>query len=72
MNREAELYDFGLTGVTWREPSAGAGEHDCGEIAELPGGGRVVRDSRDPGREPLRSTASGRAAFCEGVVAGGL
>ncbi|WP_344046351.1 DUF397 domain-containing protein [Streptomyces thermoalcalitolerans] len=75
MNRKAELYepyDFDLTGVTWRKSSASAGEHECVEIAELPGGGRAVRDSKDPERKPLRFTASGWAAFCEGVIAGDL
>ncbi|SFL22609.1 DUF397 domain-containing protein [Streptomyces pini] len=71
-DRKADLYDIDLTCVTWRKSSASAGEHECVEVAELPGGGRAVRDSKNPQREPLRFTASEWAAFRAGVIAGEL
>lgn len=71
-DRKANLYDIDLTDVTWRKSSASAGEHECVEVAELPGGGRAVRDSKNPEREPLRFTASEWAAFQAGVIAGEL
>lgn len=67
---KAELYARDLTGAIWRKASASGAEHDCVEIAELPGGARAVRDSKNPGHEPLRFTATEWNAFQEGVVAG--
>ncbi|MEU5837427.1 DUF397 domain-containing protein [Streptomyces diacarni] len=69
---KAALHDTDLTGLTWRKSSASAGEHECVEIAELPGGGRAVRDSKNPERAPLCFTASEWAAFRTGVIAGEL
>ncbi|GAA0903285.1 DUF397 domain-containing protein [Streptomyces thermoalcalitolerans] len=71
-DHKTDLYALDLTNVVWRKSSASGAENDCVEIAELPGGGRAVRDSKDPGRKPLRFTASGWAAFCNGVIAGDL
>lgn len=71
-DRKADLYDLDLTAVAWRKSSASAGEHECVEIAALPGGGRAVRDSKNPDREPLRFTATEWAAFRAGVIAGEL
>ncbi|WP_324610332.1 DUF397 domain-containing protein [Streptomyces sp. NRRL S-4] len=51
-----------------RETASGA-EHDCVEIADLPDGGRAVRDSKNPERAALRFTASEWAAFRAGVLA---
>ncbi|MEU5638397.1 DUF397 domain-containing protein [Streptomyces milbemycinicus] len=72
MDRKADLYDLDLTSATWRKSSTSAGEHECVEVAELPGGGRAVRDSKNPEREPLRFTASEWAALRAGVIAGEL
>lgn len=69
---KAELYACDLTGAIWHKASASGVEHDCVEVAQLPGGARAVRDSKNPGREPLRFTASEWAAFREGVIAGEL
>jgi len=69
---KAELYAHDLTGAIWRKASASGAEHDCVEIAELPGGARAVRDSKNPEREPLRFTSTEWAAFQEGVIAGEL
>ena len=69
---KAELYACDLTGAIWRKASASGAEHDCVEVAELPGGVRAVRDSKDPRREPLRFSTTEWAAFQEGVVTGEL
>ncbi|MCX2967448.1 DUF397 domain-containing protein [Streptomyces sp. TRM70308] len=71
-DRKTKLYELDLRELVWRKSSASAGEHECVEVAELPGGGRAVRDSKNPEREPLRFTASEWAAFRQGVVAGEL
>ncbi|MGV9314166.1 DUF397 domain-containing protein [Streptomyces sp. NPDC003691] len=39
---------------------------------DLPGEARAVRDSKNPGREPPRFTASEWATFQDGIVAGVL
>ncbi|MFI1352445.1 DUF397 domain-containing protein [Streptomyces sp. NPDC020898] len=69
---KAELYARDLTGAIWRKASASGAEHDCVEVAELPGGARAFRDSKNPGREPLRFTATEWAAFREGIITGEL
>lgn len=71
-NAKSDLYAIDLTTAIWRKASASGGEGNCVEVAQLPDGARVVRDSKNLGREPLRFTASGWAAFQEGVVAGEL
>lgn len=42
----------------------------CVDVAELPGGGRAVRDSKDPGGGVLSFTAGEWLAFTKGVRAG--
>lgn len=69
---KADLYACDLTRAIWRKASASGAEHDCVEVAELPGGARAVRDSKNPGRTPLRFTASEWTAFRKGVIAGEL
>lgn len=69
---KADLYACDLTRAIWRKASASGAEHDCVEVAELPGGARAVRDSKNPGRAPLRFTASEWTAFRKGVIAGEL
>ncbi|WP_328365761.1 DUF397 domain-containing protein [Streptomyces sp. NBC_00445] len=69
---KADLHTCDLTGAIWRKASASGAEHDCVEVAALPDGARAVRDSKNPGREPLRFTASEWAAFCKGVITGEL
>ncbi|GAB3170497.1 DUF397 domain-containing protein [Streptomyces incanus] len=71
-DRKTDLYAMDLTGAVWRKSSVSGAENDCVEIAALPGGGRAVRDSKNPGREPLRFTASEWAAFRTGVISGEL
>ncbi|MDJ1137749.1 DUF397 domain-containing protein [Streptomyces iconiensis] len=69
---KADLYAHDLSGARWRKSSASGAEHDCVEVAELPEGGRAVRDSKNPERAPLRFTASEWAAFRAGVIEGEL
>ncbi|MFK4100257.1 DUF397 domain-containing protein [Streptomyces sp. NPDC019531] len=70
--RKAELYAYDISTAIWRKASASSAEHVCVEVAQLPGGARAVRDSENPGREPLRFTASEWAAFQDGIIAGEL
>jgi hypothetical protein len=72
VNEKAELYHHDLSDALWRKSSASGPENNCVEIAELPGGGVAVRDSKNTSREPLRFTAGEWAAFREGVLAGEL
>ncbi|WP_320784365.1 DUF397 domain-containing protein [Streptomyces sp. CRN 30] len=69
---QAELHAFDLTEAIWRKASASGAEHDCVEVAELPGGARAVRDSKSPSHEPLRFSGSEWAAFQRGIIAGEL
>ncbi|MDH6625277.1 hypothetical protein M2271_003088 [Streptomyces sp. LBL] len=70
--RKAELYAYDLSAAVWCKASASGGEGNCVEVANLPGGGKAVRDSKRPEVEPLRYTASEWAAFREGVISGEL
>jgi hypothetical protein len=42
----------------------------CVEVADLPGGGTAVRDSKDPASPVLTFTAAEWVAFVRGVKAG--
>jgi hypothetical protein len=61
-----------LDALTWRKSSYSGGEGgNCVEIADLPDGGRAVRDTKEQGRGPvLLFTAGEWAAFTAGVRAG--
>ncbi len=55
----------------WRKSSySGGNGGDCVEVAVLPGGGRAVRDSKDPDGAKLAFTADQWMAFTTGVQAG--
>ncbi len=71
-DRKADLYALDLSGATWRKSPASSGGEQCVEITDLPGGGVAVRDSKNPGKEPLRYTADEWDAFRQGVIAGVL
>ncbi|GIH72265.1 DUF397 domain-containing protein [Sphaerimonospora thailandensis] len=57
--------------LSWRKSSfSGTNGGDCVEVAELPDGGRAVRDSKAPEGPVLRFTQSEWVAFTVGVRAG--
>jgi Domain of unknown function (DUF397) len=49
--------------MTWVKSSYSGNEGDCVEVADLPDGGRAVRDSKDPSGPVLRCTAEEWKAF---------
>lgn len=65
-----DLYARDLTDAIWRKSPLSAGEQDCVEITDLPGGGIAVRDSKNPGRPELRFTATEWSAFTRAVGQG--
>ncbi|MEV7778501.1 DUF397 domain-containing protein [Kitasatospora sp. NPDC088351] len=69
---KADLYGTDLSNANWTKSSASAGEHECVEIAVLPGGARAVRDSKNPDRPALLFTEAEWHAFRTGVIAGEL
>ena len=55
-------------GLMWRKSSySGGNGGDCVEVAVLPGGGRAVRDSKDPEGPTLAFTETEWAAFLAGA-----
>ncbi|GGS45157.1 DUF397 domain-containing protein [Streptomyces griseoviridis] len=71
-DRKDDLYALDLSGATWRKSPASNGGEQCVEITDLPEGGVAIRDSKNPGREPLRYTADEWDAFRQGVITGAL
>jgi Domain of unknown function (DUF397) len=59
-------------GLRWHKSSySNGGGGECVEVADLPDGGRLVRDTKDHGRGPvLRFTAGEWRAFVLGVKDG--
>ncbi|TDC77513.1 DUF397 domain-containing protein [Streptomyces hainanensis] len=59
-----------LEDVEWVKSSASMGEGNCVEVAALPGGGVVVRNSRFPEGPALVYTREEMAAFVAGAKLG--
>ena len=59
-----------MTELRWRKSSRSNNGGNCVEIAELPGGGRAVRDSKNPDGPVLAFTREEWAAFVEGAKDG--
>lgn len=55
-----------LTTATWHKSSFSNPSGNCVEIAQLPGGGIAVRNSRDPHGPALVYTLAEASAFIEG------
>ncbi len=57
--------------LTWiKARKSTAQGQDCVEVAKLPGGGRAVRDSKNPGGPVLTFSASEWDAFTDGMTKG--
>ena len=56
-----------LTRAQWRKSTRSGNSGNCVEVAELPDGGRAVRDSKDPQGPVLRFTRDEWSAFVAGA-----
>ncbi|GAA2242006.1 hypothetical protein GCM10010232_31340 [Streptomyces amakusaensis] len=67
-NKE-DLYSVDLSAAEWRKSPFSNGGEQCVEIADIPGGGIALRDSKNPSFPALRYTAEEWDAFRKAVVA---
>jgi hypothetical protein len=59
-----------LSTAVWSKSTYSESVNQCVEVADLKGGGRAVRDSKNPAGGILTFTATEWAAFTAGVRAG--
>lgn len=64
------MRDDDLAPAVWRKSTRSNEQGACVEVADLPNGGRAVRDSKDPDGGHLMFTGSEWVAFTAGVRAG--
>ncbi|MBT2401952.1 DUF397 domain-containing protein [Streptomyces sp. ISL-100] len=69
---KADLYAHDLTGADWRKSPYSAGEGQCVEITDLPGGAIAVRDCKNPSRPALCFNAAEWSALRKGMIDGSL
>jgi hypothetical protein len=56
-----------LSNVRWSKSSRSGAGNNCVEVADLPGGGRAVRDSKHPDGGALVFTGTEWLAFTAGI-----
>ncbi|MER6829779.1 DUF397 domain-containing protein [Streptosporangium sp. NPDC000563] len=63
--------DKSLSNLTWRKSTlSGTNNDNCVEVANLPGGNRAVRDSKNPNGPVLKFAFDEWHAFIGGVKKG--
>ncbi|MFY9809644.1 MAG: DUF397 domain-containing protein [Pseudonocardiaceae bacterium] len=70
MNNTLVAPQAALVGAVYRKSSRSTATGNCVEVADLPGGHRAVRDSKNPAGPALTFTPAEWVAFTAGVRAG--
>ncbi|WP_323378420.1 DUF397 domain-containing protein [Streptomyces smaragdinus] len=72
IDRKVNLYGIDLSAAVWRKSPFSDAAEQCVEIADLPGGGIALRDSKNPELPAHRFTAEEWHAFVRGLISGEL